>query len=112
VTVDSISPTLHLTYPQEGAEYELGYDEWVNVNAEVQDYSIARVEFYVYAAGKESEPPEELAPFAVRTFAPFNVNWIIEGTGPRTFYIIATDAAGNTTTSDRVTIRVVPREEE
>jgi hypothetical protein len=112
VTVDSISPTLHLTYPQEGAVYELGYDEWVNVNAEVQDYSIARVEFYVYAGGKESEPQGELAPFAVRTFAPFNVNWIIEGTGPRTFYIIATDAAGNTTKSDPVTIRVVPREEE
>jgi membrane peptidoglycan carboxypeptidase len=112
VTVDSISPTLHLTYPQEGAVYELGYDEWVNVNAEVQDYSIARVEFYVYAGGKESEPQGELAPFAVRTFAPFNVNWIIEGTGSRTFYIIATDAAGNTTKSDPVTIRVVPREEE
>jgi hypothetical protein len=112
VTVDAISPTLHLTYPEQGAEYELGYDEWVNVNAEVQDYSIARVEFYVYEGGKESEPPAEIAPFAVRTFAPFNVNWIIAGTGPRTFYIVATDAAGNKTTSDRVTIRVVPREED
>jgi len=112
VTVDNISPTLDLTYPEEGAEYELGYDEWVNVNAEVQDYSIARVEFYAYPGGKESEPAEELEPFAVRTIAPFNVNWTIEGLGEHTFYVIAVDAAGNMTKSDTVTIKVVPREEE
>ncbi|MBE9506404.1 MAG: transglycosylase domain-containing protein, partial [Chloroflexi bacterium] len=47
VTVDYISPTLDLTYPEDGSEYEYDYDEWVNVNAEVQDYSIARVEYYV-----------------------------------------------------------------
>ena len=112
VTVDHISPTLDLTYPEEGAVYELGYDEWANVNAEVQDYSIARVEFYVYKGGKENEPQEELEPFAVRTVAPFNVNWTIGEVGTHTFYVIAVDAAGNTTKSDPVTIRVVSREEE
>ena len=110
VTVDNISPTLDLTYPEEGAEYEYGYDEWANVNAEVQDYSVARIEFYEYPGDKSNEPPEGLTPFAVRTVAPFNVNWTVGGVGTHTFYVIAVDAAGNTTTSDRVTIRVVPRE--
>jgi hypothetical protein len=32
--------------------------------------------------------------------------------GAHTFYVIAVDAAGNQTTSNRVTIYVVPREEE
>ncbi len=111
VTVDNISPTLELTYPEEGARYELGYDEWVNVNAEVEDYFIARVEFYEYPGGKGSGPPEGLEPFAVRTVAPFNVNWTVKELGEHTFYAIAVDAAGNVTRSDPVTIRVVPREE-
>jgi hypothetical protein len=111
VTVDNISPTLDLTYPENGAEYELGYDEWANVNAEVQDYSVARVEFYEYSGGKANEPPE-LQPFAVRTVAPFNVNWTIGGVGAHTFYVVAVDAAGNETKSNLVTISVVPREEE
>jgi len=103
VTVDNISPTLDLTYPEDGAVYEYGYDEWVNVNAEVQDYSIARVEFYV------NDEPE---PFAIRAIAPFNVNWTIQELGTHTFHVIAVDAAGNVTKSDAVTIRVVAREEE
>jgi len=111
VTVDNISPTLDLTYPEEGAVYEYGYDEWVNVNAEVQDYSIARVEFYEYPGGRGNEPVQGLEPFAVRTIAPFNVNWMINESGAHTFYIIAVDAAGNTTKSDPVTIKVVPRQE-
>jgi hypothetical protein len=111
VTVDNISPTLKLTYPEEGSTYEYGYDEWANVNAEVEDYSIGRVEFYEYAGTKESRPEGELVPFAVRTIAPFNVNWTIGGVGSHTFYVKAVDAAGNATTSDPVTIKVVPHEE-
>lgn len=111
VTVDNISPTLDLTYPEEGAEYELGHDEWANVNAEVEDYSIAQVEFYEYVGDKNAQP-EGLEPFAVRAVAPFNVNWTIKEIGMHTFYVIAVDAAGNKTKSDPVSIRVVPREEE
>ncbi|MEA3338651.1 MAG: transglycosylase domain-containing protein [Chloroflexota bacterium] len=111
VTVDNISPTLDLTHPYDGSAYEVGYDEWANVNAEVQDYSIARVEFYEYPGGKENEPPAELQPFAVRIVAPFNVNWPIGSIGKHTFYVIAVDAAGNANTSERVSIHVVPRAE-
>ena len=66
----------------------------------------------MYAGGRENQPEGELVPFAVRTIAPYNVNWIIESVGARTFYVIAVDAAGNVTRSDPVTIQVVPREEE
>lgn len=112
VTVDNISPTLDLTYPEDGAEYQLGYDEWANVSAEVQDYSIARVEYYVYPGRKDVEPPPDLQPFKVRTVPPFNVNWAITrdlALGEYTFYVIAVDAAGNVSVSGRVTIKLVPR---
>jgi membrane peptidoglycan carboxypeptidase len=113
VTVDNISPTVDLTYPEDGARYELGYDEWANVNAEVQDYSVARIEFYHFPGPKEAEPPEgQLQPFAVRAIAPFNVNWTIGAVGEHTFYVVAVDAAGNKTKSNLVTVRVVPRQEE
>jgi membrane peptidoglycan carboxypeptidase len=102
VTVDNISPTLKLTHPYEGDEYEAGYDEWVNVNAEVEDYSVARVEFYV---NNQAEP------FAVRTVAPFNVNWPLGGVGKHSFHVIAVDEAGNKSKSEPVFIYVVPREE-
>ena len=113
VTVDNISPTLDLTYPVEGSEYELGYDEWVNINAEVQDYSVARVEFYEHTGGAASEPVEGLEPFAARDVAPFNVNWVISGKGggAHTFHVIAFDQAGNSTRSDTVTIWLVSREQ-
>jgi len=112
VTVDNISPTVDLTYPEDGSEYEKGHDEWANVNAEVQDYSVARIEFYEYPGGKENEPPAGLQPFAVRTIAPFNVNWPLGAVGSHTFFVIAVDEAGNVSKSNRVTIRVVLREEE
>ncbi len=111
VTVDNISPTLTLNHPEDGAVYEIGRDEWANVNAEVEDYSVARVEFYGYAGPKSTEPPPDLTPFAVRTVAPFNVNWPLKETGEFTIYVIAIDEAGNSTTSERVTIRVVPRQQ-
>ena len=107
VTVDNISPTLDLTYPEEGEIYERGYDEWANVNAEVEDYSVARIEFYEYPGDKGNEPAEGLEPFAVRTIPPFNTNWAIGEVGKHTFYVIAVDTAGNMTRSDPVTINVV-----
>ncbi|MFW6136428.1 MAG: transglycosylase domain-containing protein, partial [Chloroflexota bacterium] len=111
VTVDNIPPTVHLNYPTEGSQYELGYDEWVNINAEVDDYSMDRVEYYEYAGSKGGEP-EDLQPFAVRRVAPFNVNWTPAGLGQHTFYVVAVDAAGNETKSNLVTVSVVPRQRE
>jgi hypothetical protein len=109
VTVDNVPPELELTYPIHQSEYVLGKDEWANINAEVQDYSIARVEFYEYPGSREGEPPPELGPFAVRDVAPFNVNWMLKNVagGAHTFFVKAFDAAGNETVSNRVTIFVV-----
>lgn len=110
VTVDNIPPIVDLTYPVDGAVYEAGHDEWVNVNAEVQDYSVARVEFYEYPGPKQPTPPEGLQPFAVRTVPPFNVNWFATSAGTHTFYVIAVDAAGNQTMSKQITVNFAPRQ--
>jgi hypothetical protein len=121
VTVDPHPPEVDLTYPEDGAEYEYNYDEWVNVNAEVQDYSVSKVEYYVYkwdeadkGRDKPPDPPEDLEPFEVRTRPPFIIKWTIQGhgEGKYTFYVVVTDAAGNKTTSNKVTIKLVPHEEE
>ncbi len=111
VTVDNIPPTVHLNYPTEGSQYQLGYHEWVNINAEVDDYSMDRVEYYAYAGSKAGEPGD-LQPFAVRQVPPFNVNWTPAGLGQHTFYVVAVDAAGNQTKSNLVTVSVVPRQRE
>ncbi len=110
VTVDNIPPTVHISYPREGSRYRRGQQEWVTINADVQDYSIDRVEFYAYAGGREAQPPG-LQPFAVRRLAPFTANWNIDSStspGSHTFYVIAVDSAGNRARSDPVTIEVVP----
>ncbi len=111
VTVDNITPTLDLTYPIDGSEHQMSPGAWVNVNAEVQDYSVDRVEFYHYPGPKENAPPPDLQPFAVRTVAPFNVNWQLQALGQHTFYVTAVDEADNTATSERVSIYVTAREE-
>jgi hypothetical protein len=102
--VDNTAPEAELTYPVNGAEYEYGFDEWANINAEVQDnYAVSRVEFY--------KNKEEL-PFKVRTVAPFNVNWPLESPGSYEFHVIVYDAAGNKTETNSVRIRVIPRNDD
>jgi len=101
VTVDNEPPRVDLTYPPDGSEFVYGRDEWVNINAEVQDnYAIDRVEFFTGGAAE---------PFKVRDIAPFNVNWTLGGAGQYSFRVIAYDAAGNKTETQSVTINVVAR---
>jgi len=101
VTVDNEAPKADLTYPIEGSKYEYGFDEWVNINAEVNDkYAIDRVEFY---------KNDEEEPFSVRTIAPFNINWTLGSPGEYQFRIVVYDAAGNKTEAGPVKIHVVPR---
>ncbi|HOT91609.1 MAG TPA: transglycosylase domain-containing protein [Anaerolineae bacterium] len=101
-TIDNTPPKVDLTYPVDGSEYTYGVDEWVNLNAEVQDnYAVARVDFF---KGDETEP------FKVRNIAPFNVNWTLSGPGEYKFRVVAYDAAGNKTETEAVKIRVVPKD--
>ena len=103
VTVDNEPPKADLTYPPADSEYEYGFAEWVNVNAEVHDnYAIERVEFYY---NNQAEP------FKVRNIAPFNVNWTPGGPGQYQFHVVVYDAAGNETKTAPVTIYVIAREE-
>jgi membrane peptidoglycan carboxypeptidase len=110
VTIDTISPTLDLNYPENDATYVYGEDEWVTINADVADnLSMDRVEFFV-----EGGPPPEggvLQPFAIRRVAPFNVRWTIPSAGRFTFYVVAYDAAGNLVKSDKVRVIVNSRSE-
>lgn len=100
-TIDNTPPKVDLTYPVNGSEFTYGVDEWLNVNAEVNDnYAVARVEFF--RGGEET-------PFRTRNIAPFNVNWTLGGPGEYSFYVVAYDAAGNKTQTEPVKIRVVPR---
>lgn len=103
VTVDSISPTIELTYPPPGNTYVFGKDEWVNINAEVSDnYAIGRVEFY---------RNDEEAPFAVRTIPPYNVNWTIAEVGQQRFRAVVYDAAGNRAEAAPVSVRILVEEQ-
>jgi membrane peptidoglycan carboxypeptidase len=106
VTLDTISPTLDLNYPENNSTYVYGDDEWVTVNAEVSDnLSMDRAEFFVEGG---PPPPEGEAgkPFAIRRIAPFNVRWTIPSPGRFTFYVVAYDAAGNHIKSDKVNVTV------
>jgi hypothetical protein len=102
VTLDTISPTLELNYPENGSIYVYGDDEWVTVNAEVSDnLSMDRVDFWI--AGQEE-------PFAVRRVAPFNARWTIARPGSYAFYVVAYDAAGNKVESDKVNVNIRAKE--
>ncbi|HOC21617.1 MAG TPA: transglycosylase domain-containing protein [Anaerolineae bacterium] len=107
LTVDNTPPKADLTYPLDGAEYEYRVGDWVNINVEVNDnYAIKRVEFYKV---EDLPPDQQPQPFAVRTAAPFNVNWMFHGAGEHKFYVKVIDAAGNETVTKTVSIRIVPR---
>jgi membrane peptidoglycan carboxypeptidase len=102
VTVDNTPPRVDVTYPPAGSVFEYQVQGWINVNAEVRDnYAISRVEFYVNDGAE---------PFAVRTLAPFNVNWTLRGPADLRFHVIAYDAAGNRTRSEAVRTQIVSRE--
>ncbi len=110
VTVDNVPPTVRVTYPTEGSRFQRANQRRVSISAEVEDYSLDRVEFYAYAGGKETQPAG-LQPFSVQRVAPFAANWTLsESTslGSHTFYLIAFDAAGNRSRSNLVTIEIVP----
>ena len=103
VTVDNTPPRVDVTYPPNGEQFIDGRQEWVNVNAEVNDnLALSHVEFYAQGQAE---------PFAVRNLAPYNVNWTLRGPGTYRFHVVVYDAAGNRTESDPVTMTVVPREE-
>lgn len=99
VTVDGTAPTIKLVQPFPNEGFVTPKDEWVDVNAQVQDdYTISRVEFYSSANSE--------TPFVVKTVAPFNVKWTIRSGGNVEFWAVAYDGAGNKTESGRVRVNI------
>jgi membrane peptidoglycan carboxypeptidase len=95
VTVDNVPPVVKLIQPQNGESFNTPEDEWVDVNAQVQDdNTLSKVEFY-----SSADPAN---PFIVKTVAPFNVKWTIKAGGTVEFWAVAYDGAGNKTESPHV----------
>jgi 1A family penicillin-binding protein len=97
VTVDNIAPTVHLTFPTNGATLQLasGQAETVSIKAEAGDnLGIARVEFFVDDKSLGSA-----------TTAPYNRDWHLES-GQHRLRAVAYDRAGNTAEAGVVTVTV------
>lgn len=96
VTVDNTPPIVDVLYPEDGQTYTAD-DEYVIIQpTAIDNISMDRVEFYVDG---------QLA--ATSTVAPFNERWLIGEPGTHFIELRATDSAGNTTVSGRITIEVL-----
>jgi hypothetical protein len=104
VTVDNISPTIKIIYPDNKSEYEFGQDEWVNIQLDVQDnIAIGRVELYV------DDNPE---PWSTRDAPPYGDKWLLDSgdkLGTHTFFARVYDKAGNVAESNKVQVLVKPK---
>ncbi|NOR83946.1 MAG: hypothetical protein GQ526_10690 [Ardenticatenales bacterium] len=98
VTVDSTPPEIELAFPLADQEFLLPDDEWVTVQPLAHDnVSMDRVEFFL-----------NNRPVGTSAVAPFTYQWVINGAvGSHIIHAVAYDAAGNSTQSDPVRIRVV-----
>jgi hypothetical protein len=93
-TPDTAAPTVSITAPVDGAEYVVGDDFEIMVDA-ADDVAIAQV--VLFANGAESQT-DDGEPYG------WSVTNVPEGTYE--FYVEASDGAGNTTTSNVVTVYV------
>lgn len=88
-------PTVSLTSPSTGLTYSLGNQVLVAATANDADGSIASVQFFANGLQVGSS-----------TAAPFNTSWRPTITGNYSLTAVATDNAGNTTTSSPVAVTV------
>ena len=104
VTVDNISPTIKIIYPNNGDAYTYPTDEWVSIQLDVQDnVAIGRVEIYV------DDKPE---PWSVRAAPPFGDKWVLDSgdkLGTHTFYAKVYDKAGNVAESNKVKVVITAK---
>ncbi|RPJ00207.1 MAG: hypothetical protein EHM39_05230, partial [Chloroflexi bacterium] len=97
VTVDNQPPQITLAEPIAAAQYRLGQDLYVPLQAEPDDnVQMAYVEFY--QDGQLIATSEEW---------PYTARWDLTEAGDYTFWAIGYDAAGNSAESAQVSIRVV-----
>lgn len=89
------SPTVSLTAPSNGANYNAGANIAVSANAADSDGSIASVEFF-----------RGTASLGVDTSSPYGVSWNNATAGNHSFTAVAKDNQNATTTSSAVSITV------
>jgi membrane carboxypeptidase/penicillin-binding protein len=101
VTVDNITPTIKLIYPNDGDTYSYPQDEWVSLQFDVKDnVAIDRVEIFV------DDKPE---PWSVRKSPPFGDKWKLDSgnkLGTHTFFARVYDKAGNMAESNKVKVSI------
>jgi membrane peptidoglycan carboxypeptidase len=101
VTIDNISPTIKIIYPNEGEAYTYPDDEWVSIQLDVQDnVAIDRVEIFA------DDKPE---PWSIRQAPPYGEKWKLDGPeklGTHVFYARVYDKAGNVAESNRVKVSI------
>ncbi|HTP08229.1 MAG TPA: transglycosylase domain-containing protein [Anaerolineae bacterium] len=99
VTVDNITPTIKIIYPNEGDTYSYPDDEWVSIQVDVSDnVAIDRVEMYV------DDKPD---PWAIHNAPPYGEKWKLDGAdklGTHTFFARVYDKAGNMAESNKVKV--------
>jgi membrane peptidoglycan carboxypeptidase len=101
VTVDNVTPTIKLIYPNDGDYYSYPQDEWVSLQFDVKDnVAIDRVEIFV------DDKPD---PWSVRKAPPFGDKWKLdsgEKLGTHTFFARVYDKAGNMAESNKVKVSI------
>jgi hypothetical protein len=99
VTVDNISPTIKIVYPNSGDGYTYGQDEWVNLQLDVQDnVAIGMVQFFV------DDKPD---PWATAVAPPYGNKWLLDTPdkiGTHVFFARVYDRAGNVAESNKVKV--------
>ena len=90
-------PSVKLTSPSAGAEIPAGTPVWVSATASDGDGSVAKVEFFANGTKLGQD-----------TSAPYAMPWLGGTVGTYDLTAKATDSAGGTKTSPKVTIKLVP----
>ena len=101
VMVDNTPPRVQVVAPAPEQVYRVGEDEWLSIQVEARDnIDMEKVEVFI-----------DDQPLGYSTVAPYVVRWMWSGSqipviGTHSVYVIATDAAGNTTKTEPFKVKV------
>jgi len=101
VMVDNTPPRVRVVAPAPEQVYRVGEDEWLSIQVEaIDNINMDKVEVFI-----------DDQPLGYSTVAPYVVRWMWKGSqipvlGTHTVYVIATDAAGNTTQTEPFKVKV------
>ncbi|MBW3466793.1 hypothetical protein EGN73_03040, partial [Arthrospiribacter ruber] len=93
---ENILPTVSITAPSAGSEYEIGESVSITAEATDSDGSITKVDFYVNGSL-----------LGTSTSAPYSANWNTTASGTFELTAVATDNRGGASTSAPVSVTVI-----